>query len=358
MSTNGFGQLLRLTTFGESHGLGIGGVLDGFLSNIDIDFQSIELQMQRRRPGQSDLSTPRNESDSVIWLSGIFEGKSTGAPIAFMIENNDARPEDYEILKNVFRPSHADYTYQMKYGIRDFKGGGRSSARTMAPWVVAGSLAKQIIPEIKITAFVSAIGSVSLVQDYNRLDFSTIDTNPVRCPHAETALAMTQQIEQAIEEKDSLGGTINCVIQNCPVGLGDPQFAKLNATLAHAIFSINAVKGLEFGGGFAMSTKKGSEVNDALFAKNNTIQSQSNFSGGIQGGISNGGDIVFKVAFKPTATIGKPQQTVDSAGEEVMLEASGRHDPCVVPRAVPIVEAMTALVLADRYLYNKAIKNQ
>jgi chorismate synthase len=351
MSYNVFGQLLRLSTFGESHGVAVGGILDGFPANVAIDFAAVSNQMQRRRPGQNRLTTPRNESDSVKWLSGFFEGKSTGAPIAFMIENNDARPEDYEKLKDVFRPSHADYTYQMKYGIRDFRGGGRSSARTMAPWVVAGSLAKLLLPQVKITAFVSTIGTVSLPLDYTHLDFSEIENNEVRCPHPQTASAMIEQIEWAIKEKDSLGGIITCVVQNCPFGLGDPQFSKLNALLAHAMFSINAVKGVEFGGGFAMSAKKGSEVNDVFFAENNTIQTQSNFSGGIQGGISNGCDIVFKIAFKPTATIGKPQQTVDTSGEEVMLEASGRHDPCVVPRAAPIVEAMTSLVLADRFLY-------
>ena len=352
MSYNVFGQLLRLSTFGESHGVAVGGILDGFLSNIDIDFQSIELQMQRRRPGQNRLTTQRQETDAIKWLSGILDGKSTGAPIAFLIENNDARSQDYEKFKDVFRPSHADYTYLMKYGIRDHRGGGRSSARTMAPWVVAGALAKQLLPLVKITAFVSAIGTVAVPTDYTHLDFKEIENNEVRCPHPQTASAMIEQIEWAIKEKDSLGGIITCVVQNSPIGLGDPQFSKLNALLAHAMFSINAVKGVEFGGGFNMCAKKGSEVNDSFISEENTITTATNFSGGIQGGISNGSDIVFNIAFKPTATIGIAQETINSNSEEITLEASGRHDPCVVPRAVPIVEAMTSLVLADRFLYH------
>lgn len=348
MAGNSFGKNFKLTTFGESHGEAIGGVIDGCSPGIIIDFEAIQKQLNRRKPGQSSIVTQRKESDEVQFLSGIFEGKTTGTPIGFVIKNEDHKSADYDHIKDVFRPSHADFVYQKKYGIRDYRGGGRSSARETACRVVAGAVAMQTIPEIKITAFVSSVGEIFIDKPYQALDFSKIDENPVRCPDENSAAKMEHYIKEIKKNGDTVGGTITCVIQNVPIGLGEPVFDKLHAELGKAMLSINAVKGFEYGSGFCGAKMLGSEHND-IFNPDGTTK--SNLSGGIQGGISNGMDIYFRVAFKPVATILQKQETINSNGEVVEIQGRGRHDPCVVPRAVPIVEAMAALVMADFSLF-------
>lgn len=347
MAGNTFGRKFQLMTFGESHGEAIGGVIDGCPPGITLDFEAIQRELDRRKPGQSAIVSQRKESDTVQFLSGIFEGKTTGTPIGFIIPNENQKSGDYEHLKDKYRPSHADYVYEKKYGIRDYRGGGRSSARETANWVVAGAVARQIIPEIKINAFVSSVGDIFIDKPYQALDFSLTETNAVRCPDLATAEKMENYIKQIRKEGDTVGGTITCVIQNVPVGLGEPVFDKLHAELGKAMLSINAVKGFEYGSGFCGAKMKGSEHNDLFNADGTT---QSNLSGGIQGGISNGMDIYFRVAFKPVATLMQKQEVLDNKGNIVEQQGKGRHDPCVVPRAVPIVEAMAALVLADNYL--------
>ncbi len=347
---NSIGNLLKLTTFGESHGKAIGGIIDGFPAGLTVDFDAIQQELNRRKPGQSTIVTQRKEPDEVTFLSGIFEGVTTGTPIGFQIINTNQKSKDYNHNTNVYRPSHADFTYDKKYGIRDYRGGGRTSARETANWVVAGALAKQLISHIKINAFTSSVGDIFVLKPYQDLDFNKTETNIVRCPDEKTADKMIQYIKEVKKDGDTVGGTITCVIQNVPVGLGEPIFDKLHANLGKAMLSINAVKGFEFGSGFCGAKMKGSAHND-LFNENGTTK--SNLSGGIQGGISNGMDIYFRVAFKPVATIMKNQQTINSDGNLTEIKGKGRHDPCVVPRAVPIVEAMAALVLADFYLLNK-----
>jgi len=349
---NTIGNKLRLTSYGESHGEAVGAVLDGFPSNFEPDLDFIRYQLERRRPGRTSLSSQRNEGDDFSVNAGLFEGKTTGSPLHFSIPNNDQNSTDYDHLKDVYRPSHADYTYEAKYGHRDHRGGGRSSARITAAWVAAGALAEDYLRKegIEIVAYVRQIGTVQLQTVKGKWQKSDVDLSEVHCPDEETSTEMKALIEEAIATKDSLGGQITCIVRNVPAGLGDPVFGKLNARLASAMFSINAVKGFEIGGGFKMTSKKGSEVNDEFEVEGDHLKTTSNNSGGIQGGISNGMDITFNVAFKPTATIGKIQNTANRAGEEVKLEASGRHDPCVLPRAVPIVETMTALVILDTLL--------
>ena len=353
MAGNSFGKIFKLTTFGESHGPAIGGIIDGCPSGVLLDFEAIDAEMQRRKPGQSNIVTQRKEEDKVTFLSGIFEGKTTGTPIGFTIENTDPKSKDYSHIKDIYRPSHADFTYDKKYGIRDYRGGGRSSARETACRVVAGAIAKQIIPEVKINAFVSSVGEIFIDKPYQVLDFSKIESNNVRCPDEETALKMENHIKEIRKQGDTVGGTITCVLQNIPIGLGEPVFDKLHADLGKAMLSINAVKGFEYGSGFCGAKMKGSEHNDIFNTDGST---KTNLSGGIQGGISNGMDIYFRVAFKPVATIMQKQQTIDKNGNEAEAEGKGRHDPCVVPRAVPIVEAMAALVLADFHLLQKTSK--
>lgn len=355
MASNSIGKIFKITSFGESHGKSIGVVIDGIPAGIEIDLNFIQKQLTRRRPGQSNLSTSRNEADEFEIISGVFENKSTGHPLTILIANKDAKKSDYDHLKEVYRPSHADFTYEKKYGFRDFLGGGRASARITAGWVAAGALAQlgiKNISNLEINAFVASVHQVHIPLHYTLLDLSTVEQSEVRCPHPETSQLMIEAINRAKIEKDSLGGTIICIIKNAPIGLGDPVFEKLNANLAKAMFSINAVKAFEIGDGFEITNKKGSEVNDGFAPQigNASISTITNFSGGIQGGISNGEDIVFKVAFKPTATIGLPQQTINNKNESITLEAQGRHDPCVLPRAVPIVEAMAAIVLFDHLL--------
>lgn len=350
MAGNSFGTLFKLTTFGESHGKAIGGIIEGCSAGLELDFEAIQKEMNRRKPGQSDIVTQRKEPDSVEFLSGVFEGKTTGTPIGFMIKNTNQKSKDYSHIKDVYRPSHADYTYQKKYGIRDYRGGGRSSARETACRVVAGAIAKQLMPNVQINAYTSSVGDLFLEKPYQDLDFSKIDTNPVRCPDESIAEQMITKIKAIRKEGDTIGGTITCVLQNVPVGLGEPVFDKLHAELGKAMLSINAVKGFEYGSGFCGARMKGSEHNDLFNSDGST---KTNLSGGIQGGISNGMDIYFRVAFKPVATIIQNQEALDSSGTIVEMQGKGRHDPCVVPRAVPIVEAMAALVLADFYLMNK-----
>jgi len=350
MAGNTFGKLFKLTTFGESHGEALGGIIEGCPSGIELNFDSIKLEISRRKPGQSSIVTQRKEEDDVQFMSGIFEGKTTGTAIGFIIPNTNQKSEDYSDIKNTYRPSHADYVYEKKYGIRDYRGGGRSSARETVSRVVAGAIAKQIIPTIKINAFVSSVGDIYLNKPYQDLDFSKIESNPVRCPDAETATKMEQLIRNIKKTGDTIGGTITCVLQNVPIGLGEPVFDKLHADLGKAMLSINAVKGFEYGSGFCGSQMKGSEHND-LYNPDGTTK--TNLSGGIQGGISNGMDIYFRVAFKPVATLIQKQEVLNNQENIVELHGKGRHDPCVLPRAVPIVEAMAALVLADFYLLNK-----
>ena len=353
MAGNTFGNFFKLTTFGESHGEAIGGVIDGCPAGVSIDLDAIENQMMRRRPGQSTIVTQRKEADTVRFLSGIFEGKTTGSPIGFIIENTNQKSADYTHIKDSYRPSHADYTFDKKYGHRDYRGGGRSSARETACRVAAGAIASQLLGAIAITGYVSSVGDLTLEKPYQELDFNTVDSNVVRCPDAEMASKMIAKIKEVKKQGDTIGGIITCVIQNVPVGLGEPVFDKLHAQLGKAMLSINAVKGFEFGSGFKGATMNGSEHND-LFNQDGTTK--SNLSGGVQGGISNGMDIYFRVAFKPVATIMQKQQTINSKGEKVEMQGKGRHDPCVVPRAVPIVEAMAALTIADFWLANKLSK--
>ena len=353
MAGSTFGNYFKLTTFGESHGEAIGGVIDGCPAGVSIDLVAIENQMMRRRPGQSTIVTQRKEADTVRFLSGIFEGKTTGSPIGFIIENTNQKSSDYTHIKDSYRPSHADYTFDKKYGHRDYRGGGRSSARETACRVAAGAIASQLLGAIAITGYVSSVGDLSLDTPYQELDFNTVDSNVVRCPDAEMASKMIAKIKEVKKQGDTIGGIITCVIQNVPVGLGEPVFDKLHAQLGKAMLSINAVKGFEFGSGFKGATMNGSEHND-LFNQDGTTK--SNLSGGVQGGISNGMDIYFRVAFKPVATIMQKQQTINSKGEKVEMQGKGRHDPCVVPRAVPIVEAMAALTIADFWLANKLSK--
>ena len=353
MAGNSFGTLFTLTSFGESHGKAIGGVIDGCPPGIQLDMNAIHNEMDRRKPGQSDIVTQRKEPDTVEFLSGIFEGITTGTPIGFTIHNTNQKSKDYSHIKDVYRPSHADYTYEKKYGIRDYRGGGRSSARETACRVVAGAVAKQVLKDIKIHAYTSSVGDLFLEKPYQDLDFSKIESNDVRCPDEIIANQMIEKIKNIRKEGDTIGGTITCVIQNVPIGLGEPVFDKLHAELGKAMLSINAVKGFEYGSGFCGAKMKGSEHNDPFNTDGTT---KSNLSGGIQGGISNGMDIYFRVAFKPVATLIQKQQTLDNQGNLVEMQGKGRHDPCVVPRAVPIVEAMAALVLADFWLLNKIYK--
>lgn len=350
MAGNSFGKLFKVTTFGESHGTAIGGIIDGCPAGLLLDFDAIQNELNRRKPGQSDIVTQRKEPDTVEFLSGIFEGKTTGTSIGFTIHNTNQKSKDYSHIKDVYRPSHADYTYQEKYGIRDYRGGGRSSARETACRVVAGAIAKQVLNSISINAYTSSVGDIFLVKPYQDLDFSKTESNSVRCPDTEVAEKMITRIKAIKKEGDTIGGTITCVLQNVPTGLGEPVFDKLHAELGKAMLSINAVKGFEYGSGFCGAKMKGSEHND-LFNKDGSTK--SNLSGGIQGGISNGMDIYFRVAFKPVATLIQKQEALDSNGNIVEMQGKGRHDPCVVPRAIPIVEAMAALVLVDFYLQNK-----
>ena len=350
MASNTFGNLLTLTTFGESHGIAIGGVLDGCPAGLELDLDAVQYELNRRKPGQSKIVTARKEPDEVQFLSGIFEGKTTGTSIGFIIQNTNQKSKDYSHNVNVYRPSHADYTYDQKYGNRDHRGGGRTSARETANWVVAGAVAKQIVSQVKINAFTSSVGEITIDNPYQELDFSLIESNDIRCPDVEKAEEMIQHIKDIKKQGDTIGGTITCVLQNVPIGLGEPIFDKLHAQLGKAMLSINAVKGFEYGSGFCGTKMKGSEHNDVFNADGST---KTNLSGGIQGGVSNGMDIYFRVAFKPVATLIQKQETIDSEGNVVEMQGRGRHDPCVVPRAVPIVEAMAALVLADFYLLNR-----
>ncbi|CAN5380765.1 chorismate synthase [soil metagenome] len=382
MAGNTFGKLFTLTTFGESHGIALGGIIDGCPAGILIDLDFVQSELDRRRPGQSHIVTQRKESDTVEFLSGIFPdagsfggGKTTGTPIGFIVRNENQKSKDYEHNVDVYRPSHADYTYDAKYGMRDHRGGGRSSARETVSRVVAGAIAKLILKQhgISINAYTSQVGDIKLLKDYHDLDFSKIDSNIVRCPDALLAETMIQKIEQVRKAGDTIGGVISCVIKGTPVGLGEPVFDKLHADIGKAMLSINAVKGFEYGSGFEGVKMNGSQHNDAFVSENGAVHAKTNNSGGIQGGISNGEDIYFKVAFKPVATIMQKQNTIRKAGlqpvsensadyksaiqyEAVEMMGKGRHDPCVLPRAVPIVEAMAALVLVDHILRNKSYK--
>jgi len=355
MFNNTFGNIFRLTTFGESHGAGIGGVIDGFPAGIELDMDFIQSELDRRKPGQSRITTDRKEADQVEFLSGVFEGKSTGCPIGFLVRNTNQHSNDYENLRNLYRPSHADYGYTQKYGLRDHRGGGRSSARETIARCVGGALAKLALNQLGITvqAYTSQVGSIALENDYRLYDLSQTESNAVRCPDTAKAAEMEQLIADVKAVGDTIGGIITCVIKGCPVGLGQPAFGKLHAALGGAMLSINAVKGFEYGEGFAGVTARGSEQNDIFYNNNGRIDTRTNHSGGIQGGISNGQDIYFRVAFKPVATLLMEQETVDLQGNDTIVKARGRHDPCVLPRAVPIVEAMAAMVLLDYYLIDK-----
>jgi len=368
---NTFGNLFTLTTFGESHGIAVGGVIDGFPAGIDIDIDFIQSELNRRRPGQSHITTARKEADKVELLSGVFEGKSTGTPIGFEVRNQNQHSQDYENMRCLFRPSHADFTYNEKYGIRDHRGGGRSSARITIARCVGGALAKLALRQlgVSITAYTSQVGDIKLDKDYHKYDLNTIEDNPVRCPDQEKAKEMENLIANVKADGDTIGGIITCIIKGCPVGLGEPEFGKLNAQLGAAMLGINAVKGFEYGEGFDGVTARGSEQNDVFISKGNAdnyegtnkdvaarITTKTNHSGGIQGGLSNGQDIYFRVAFKPVATLLMEQDTVDLEGNPTKLTARGRHDPCVLPRAVPVVEAMAAMVILDNYLMNKTVR--
>ena len=352
---NTYGNIFTLTSFGESHGEAVGGVVDGMPAGIDIDLDFIQSELDRRRPGQSAITTSRKEADKVELLSGVFEGKSTGCPIGFVVRNTNQHSQDYENMRNVFRPSHADYTYTSKYGERDHRGGGRSSARITISRCVAGALAKLALRQIgvSVTAYISQVGDISIDPDYRNHDFSKIETNAVRCPDIEAAAKMEKLIAEVKGQGDTIGGIITCVIKGCPVGLGEPEFGKLHAALGSAMLGINAVKGFEYGAGFACVNRRGSELNDVFTEGFHTT---TNNSGGIQGGISNGEDIYFRVAFKPVATLLMEQPTVDKDGNPTTLTARGRHDPCVLPRAVPIVEAMAAMTILDYYLLSKTVR--
>lgn len=355
---NTFGEIFTLTTFGESHGEAIGGVVDGMPAGIIIDMDFIQSELNRRRPGQSSITTSRNEPDKVEFLSGVFEGKSTGCPIGFIVRNTNQHSNDYENMRSLFRPSHADYTYTNKYGERDHRGGGRSSARITISRCVAGALAKLVLKQlnISITAYTSQVGNIALEHNYLHYDLTQTENNAVRCPDPIKAVEMEHLISEVKAQGDTIGGVITCVIKGCPVGLGEPEFGKLHAHLGAAMLSINAAKGFEYGEGFSCVTARGSEQNDVFINKNGNIATATNHSGGIQGGISNGEDIYFRVAFKPVATILMQQDTVDKYGTPTTLNAKGRHDPCVLPRAVPIVEAMAAMTILDCYLLYKASK--
>ncbi len=348
--SNSIGKLFKLTTFGESHGEAIGGVIDGCPAGITIDQKAVQIELNRRKPGQSKIVTQRKEPDAVEFLSGIFEGKTTGTPIGFKIRNTNQKSKDYSHIKDSYRPSHADFTYDKKYGFRDYRGGGRSSARETANWIVAGAIAKQLLSAIKINAYTSSVGDIFLEKPHGELDFSKTETNAVRCPDEAYATKMIEYIKDIKKQGDTVGGTITCVLQNVPIGLGEPIFDKLHARLGHAMLTLNAVKGFEYGSGFNGTKLKGSEHNDSF---NNDGSTKTNLSGGIQGGISNGMDIYFTVAFKPVATLLQKYETIDSQGNTIEVQGKGRHDPCVVPRAVPIVEALAAMVLADFYLLDK-----
>lgn len=354
---NTFGHVFTLTTFGESHGVAVGGVIDGMPAGITVDMEFVQSELNRRRPGQSRITTARNEADKVEFLSGVFEGKTTGTPIGFEVRNTNQHSQDYENMRCLFRPSHADYTYYEKYGIRDHRGGGRSSARITIARCVGGALAKLALRQlgITVTAYTSQVGDIQLEYDYTHYDLSTIEQNIVRCPDQEKAKEMEELIASVKKEGDTIGGIITGVIQGCPVGLGEPEFDKLHAQLGAAMLGINAVKGFEYGEGFAGVTARGSQQNDVFISENGNITTRSNHSGGIQGGISNGQDICFRVAFKPVATILMQQNTVDLEGNATQLTARGRHDPCVLPRAVPVVEAMASMVILDNYLLNKTV---
>ena len=352
MTRNTFGNLFTLTTFGESHGEAIGGVIDGMPAGIDIDLKFIQQELNRRRPGQSSITTSRQEADKVELLSGVFEGKSTGCPIGFIVRNTNQHSQDYENLRCLFRPSHADFTYEQKFGVRDHRGGGRSSARITISRCVGGALAKLVLKQlgISVQAYTSQVGPIALERDYRLYDLSQTENNAVRCPDAEKAKEMEALITQMKQEGDTIGGVITCVIKGCPAGLGEPEFGKLHAALGSAMLSINAAKGFEYGEGFEGVTARGSEQNDVFQTIGGQITIKTNHSGGIQGGISNGQDIYFRVAFKPVATILKAQETVDKEGNTTIFQVKGRHDPCVLPRAVPIVEAMAAMTILDYYL--------
>ena len=353
MAGNSFGNIFKLSTFGESHGKALGGIIDGCPAGVELDFDTINKELNRRRPGQSEIVTQRKEDDSVEFLSGIFEGKTTGTPIGFIIVNKDQKSKDYSHIQNSYRPSHADFVYDKKYGFRDYRGGGRSSARETVVRVVGGSIAKMLLKDVKIYAFVSSVGEITYDYQNSKIDFDKIEDSIVRCPDEKKSDEMINLIKSIKKNGDTVGGVISCIISGVPVGLGEPVFNKLHAELGKAMLSINAVKGFEFGSGFKGSSMKGSEHNDSFNADGTT---KTNRSGGIQGGISNGMDIYFNVAFKPVSTIMRDQDSIDSDGNEVKVKGKGRHDPCVVPRAVPIVEAMSALVLADYHLLNRLSK--
>ena len=355
---NSFGNIFRLTTFGESHGAGIGGIIDGCPAGLAIDLDFVQSELDRRKPGQSKITTQRKESDTVEFFSGIFEGQTTGTPIGFLVRNQDQHSNDYNNLKDVFRPSHADYTYIQKYGLRDHRGGGRSSARETIARVVGGAIAKQLLSQLNISiqAYVNSVGSISLEKPYQELDLTKTEETIVRCPDAETAEKMIARIEEAGNNHDTVGGTISCVIKGVPAGWGVPVFNKLHADLGFAMLGINAVKGFEYGSGFEGTKLSGSEHNDIFVTENGSVKTVTNHSGGIQGGISNGQDIYFNVAFKPIATLLKEQKTIDKNLNETVINPKGRHDACVLPRAVPIVESMAALVLADHFMMSKQSK--
>ena len=354
---NTFGNIFTVTTFGESHGAGVGGVIDGFPAGIDIDIDFVQSELDRRKPGQSNITTGRQEGDRVEILSGVFEGKSTGCPIGFLVRNTNQHSHDYENVRNVFRPSHADFTYTQKYGLRDHRGGGRSSARETISRCVGGAFAKIALRQlgIRVTAYTSQVGNIAIERDYTKLNLDNIEKNNVRCPDLDKAKEMEDLILSVKADGDTIGGIITCVIKGCPVGLGEPAFGKLHAELGAAMLGINAVKGFEYGEGFDGVGQRGSEQNDIFYNDKGKINTRTNHSGGIQGGISNGQDIYFRVLFKPVATQLREQATVDKDGNDTVLEVKGRHDPCVLPRAVPVVEAMAAMVILDNYLLNKTV---
>ena len=358
MMRNTFGHIFTLTTFGESHGAGVGGVVDGFPAGIEIDVDFIQGELDRRKPGQSRITTGRQEGDVVELLSGVFEGKSTGCPIGFLVRNTNQHSSDYENVRNVFRPSHADFTYTQKYGLRDHRGGGRSSARETISRCVGGALAKLALKQlgIEVKAYTSQVGAIALNRDYTKYDLTQTESNPVRCPDQQVAKQMEQLILDVKNDGDTIGGVVTCIVKGCPIGLGEPAFSKLHAELGAAMLGINAVKGFEYGAGFDGVGQRGSEQNDIFFSDCGKISTLTNRSGGIQGGISNGQDIYFRVLFKPVATQLRPQPTVTVHGEETDLEVKGRHDPCVLPRAVPVVEAMAAMTILDHYLLNETVK--
>jgi chorismate synthase len=356
--SNNYGKLFAISTFGESHGRAVGVIVDGCPPGLEILEEDIQKELNRRKPGQSKITTQRQEEDKIEILSGLFEGKSTGTPITMMVWNADAKSKDYAHIADKFRPSHADYTYQEKYGIRDYRGGGRSSARETLARVAAGAIAKKLLNQlgINIMAYVSQTGPLKLEVPYQQLNLHAAEDNIVRCPHPELAEKMIALIDETRKNKDTIGGVVSCVVTGAPAGLGEPVFDKLHAELGKAMLSINAVKGFEYGSGFEGVAMYGSQHNDIIYKENDKIKTRTNFSGGIQGGISNGEDIYFRVAFKPVATLMQDQESINESGESVIVSGKGRHDPCVVPRAVPIVEAMAALVIADFYLRNKAVR--